>query len=543
MLTDKIKYCERLGKRAQDKMELWKPHWERIAFLCDPRYYGKIVGKTAVAQNYIGRFKYADTLMRGCQRWANAVAGLTTPENEKWQKFAFTGETDYEVSAWLDFLTDKVFARRYAMGANFSAANYESLKNLCIYGFSVMGIFSENGGLKYKTYRLTDWAIDQNSSDEIDTFYRLGLEMDDSDLYLNFGTAAKPLLKYDDGKTKHNVNTFLGLNHYYIEGSPFKNNKKWVMMSWCADTLLEEKYFDLCPLVCQRNEVSPNQNDPYCISPAMYASSAQQVLNDMVRMNLKAANGKVSPVYLGYKDNIDLSRFRPDSYVPNALNADGKPYVQKLDLAGEIPFSLEMIQFYQQEIEKALNLDLFVLFANNDKQMTATEISQIAREKAVLQNSFISKRQSQFLEKEAELNVYYGLKDGAFGEVPQQIWDMLSKKGLEMTIQYDNEISRRMRMSELEANNILIQTAGALANIGQQQVIDRLNGDEMLKATREIMGAKTTALKSDEQVEELAKAKQQQQNAEARAQMAAEAAKLQLESAKAGMAGMGGDLL
>jgi len=124
--------------------------------------------------------------------------------------------------------------------------------------------------------------------------------------------------------------------------------------------------------------------------------------------------------------------------------------------------------------------------------------------------------------------------------VPEDVLDMLQNKGVEMTILYDNEITRRIRGNEIEANNILIQTAGALANIGQQQVIDRINGDEMLKAVREITGAKTKVLKSDDETLALQKAKREQENAQAQAQMAAEAAKLQLESAKAGMAGMGG---
>lgn len=541
---EKIKYCERLYNIAQEKQSYWKPHWERIAFLCDPRYYGKIMAKPAAAQNYIGRFKYADTLMNACNQWANAVAGLTTPENEKWQKFTFAGEQDYETQAWLDFLTDRVFARRYAMGADFSDQNFEALKNLCVYGFSVMGVFRRPGGIKYKTYSLTDWAIDADAEGETS---RLAgeKEMDDADLFKAFGEAARPLLKYDGGQSKHKVRTVFAKNNYFIKDSPFKEHKKYFCLSWCGEHILEEKFFDLSPFIVQKYENSQNANDPYCVSPAMYASSAQQVLNDMVRICLKAANGKASPVYLGYKDNIDLSRFRPDSYVPGAISAEGKPYVQPMALAGDIPFTVEWINYFQTQIEKALGLDVFLTFLNNEKKTTATEVGQMAREKAVLQNIFISKRQTQFLEKEAELNVYYGLLDGDFGTVPDGVMDMLQNKGVEMTILYDNEITRRMRMNEIEANNILIQTAGALANIGQQQAIDRINGDEMLKAVREIMGAKTLALKSDEQVAELQKARAEQENAQARAQMAAEAAKLQLESAKAGMAGMGagGDLI
>ena len=538
-MYQKIKFCKKLGQKAREKQEYWKPHWENIAFLCDPRYYGKIMSKPAVAQNYIGRYKYADTLMIACDQFANAVAGLTTPENEKWQKFAFAGEGDYGTSAWLDFLTDRVFARRYAMGADFSVSNFEALKNLCVYGFSVMGVLPRPGGIKYKTYSLTDWAIDCDAEGETSVFFR-EREMDDADLFEAFGPAAKPLLKYDEGASKRTVYTILAKNRYYVKGSPFKTNKKFFSLSWADDEILEEKYFDLCPLIVQKYENSQNANDPYCVSPAMYASSAQRTLNDMIRMCLKAANGKVSPVYLGYKDNIDLSRFRPDSYVPGAISAEGKPYVQPMALAGDIPFTVEWINYFKEQIERALGLDVFLTFLNNEKKMTATETSQIAREKAVLQNIFLSKRQSQFLEKEAELNVYYGLKDGAFGEVPEDVLDMLQNKGVEMTILYDNEITRRIRANEIEANNILIQTAGALANIGQQQVIDRINGDEMLKAVREITGAKTKVLKSDDETLALQKAKREQENAQAKAQMAAEAAKLQLESAKAGMAGMGG---
>lgn len=535
MLQDKISYCERLGKAAKDKQTYWKPHWERVAFLCDPRYYGKVMSQPAIAQNYVGRYKYADTLMIACDRWAQAVAGLTTPETEKWQKFTFVGDTNYETAAWLDFLTDRVFARRYAMGSNFSEANYEALKLLCVYGFAVMGITRENGGIKYKTYRLTDWAIDQDNSDQINVFFNDTFEYNDADLFKRFGEAARPFFKYDECKSRQKVKTLVGENYYYIKGSPFKNRKRWFSLSWIDDKIIEEKFFDLCPLVCQRYEISPNQNDPYSLSPAMYASAAQQTLNDMIRMCLKAANNKVSPVYLGYKDNIDLSRFRPDSYIPHAMTAEGRPVVQPMALSGDIPFTTEWINYFQQQIEKALGLDLFVLFANKEKTMTATEIMQVARERAVLQNIFISKRQSQFLEKEAELNVYYGLQDNAFGDVPPEVLDMLQNKGVEMTIQYDNEISRRMRMSEIEANNLLIQTAGALANIGQQQVIDRINGDDMLKDTREILGARVQSLKSDEQVAQLAKAKQRQENAQTQAAMAAEAARLQLETAKAGL--------
>jgi hypothetical protein len=532
-----VQWLLRKGTRALDKQAYWKPKWERISFLCDPRYYGKIIGMPAVAQNYTGAYKYADTLRQGCKRWADAVAGLTTPENEKWQRFAFKGADNYETSEFLDYLTDRVFARRYAMGSNFSFANTEGLRMLCIYGFSVMRAYRWRGGMRYKTYRLTDWAIDQNVDDEVD-FYVKSAELNDEDLYATFGESARPYLTFDDrGEKKTKITQIIMRNPQYIRGGVFAENKEWAQFSIAKEKeIFDVQYSDLCDMITQKFETSPNSNDPYSLSPAMYAAATQETLNEMIRMCLKAANNQVAPVYLGHKANIDFLRFRPENYVGGMLDAQGNPLVKPMTLSGGIPFTMEWISYFQQQIEKELGLDLFVLFANNEKQMTATEIQQVARERSILQNGFIALRQSQFLEKEAQLNVYNGMLDDAFGDAPADIAEAIRNNGLEMAIQYDNEISRRMRMGELEANNMIIQQAGALAGIGKQQVLDRINEDNMLKDTRDILGAKTNVLKSDEEMAEIQKAKAEQARAEQEAQLALQAAQFQLEQQKAGVA-------
>ena len=525
----KFTFLTGLLEQLKDKRRPWETWWERVAFLTDPRFYGKISGSYAApGQIYTGRKKYDNTLAVGMMRWASAIEGLTTPRNEVWQNLRFTeGAEGYDSRVWADRTRDKLFARRYEAGSGFCRANYAALYLMGVYGTSVMGVFKRPGGkIRYKAYGPKDWFIDVNAQGEVDTFMRQ-FEVDDRGLTEIFGERAKEALSHDDLKTKHRVITAVIPNDYYIPGAPFKKNFRYTVMSWIEDKeyVLQEDYLHVCPLICQRYEPMPNLNDPYAMSLAMLASSDQSTLNEMVRMCLRAADNQTSPVILGYQDNVDVKRLRPNMYVPGGVSVEGRPLVQPLALGGNQPFSLEWIRQYKQNISDFLGLDLFMMLASKNKQMTAEEVRHLAQEQAVMLGPLSASRESQFLEPETNINLQYGFEDGVFDPLPQSVTQAAAEGHGNVVVEYDNPINRAQKMAQVNGTMQLISTAGMLDPI-DPHVKKRVNADKILQNTRDILGVDTDVLFSDEQVRQMDEAEAQAAQQQAQAAQMLQAAQL-----------------
>ncbi len=528
-MRKRIKYLSGLLEQLKDKRRPWETWWERIAYLVDPRYYSKISGGYAApGQIYTGRKKYDNTLAVGMMRWASAIEGLTTPRNEIWQNLRFTeGADGYDSRVWADKTRDKLFARRYQSGSGFSRANYQALWIMGVYGTSVMGMFKRpGGGLRYHTYHPNDWFLDVNAEGEVDTFMRC-FEADDRRLLQIFGPRAKEAFSNDDLKTKHRVITAVLPNDYFIPGAAFKENFKYCVFSWVEDKniVLQNDFLHVCPLICQRYEPMPNLNDPYAMSLAMLASSEQATLNEMVRMCLRAADNQTSPVILGYKDNVDVKRFRPNNYVPGALNEDGKPLVQPFSVGGNQPFTLEWIRQYKQNISDFLGLDLFMMLASKNKQMTAEEVRHLAQEQAVMLGPLNASRETQFMEKETNINLQYGFEDGVFDELPQSVLEAASQGRGNVVVEYDNPINRAQKMAQINGTMQIISTAGMLEPI-DPHVKKRVNADKILQNTRDILGVDTDVLFSDEEVRAMDEAEARAAQEQAQAAQMLQAAQL-----------------
>lgn len=520
MSLHKIKYLSALLDGLKDKRRPWERWWDKIAFLTDPRYYGKLDGRySAPGQISIGRKKYDNTLTVGMMRWASAIEGLTTPRNETWHNLRFTDGADgYDSRVWADRTRDKLFARRYAAGSGFSRANYTALWIMGVYGTSVMGVFKRPGArVRYHAYHPTDWFLDVNAEGNVDTFMR-EFEADDRQLFQIFGSRAKEAFSYDNLKTKHKVVTAVIPNDYYIPGAPFQENFKYNVFSWIKDkdTVLQNSFMHVCPLICQRYEPLPNLNDPYAMSLAMLAACDQNTLNEMVRMCLRSADNQTSPVILGYQDNVDVKRFRPNTYVPGTLNEEGKPLVQPFNLGGNQPFTLEWIRAYKESISQFLGLDLFMMLASKNKQMTAEEVRHLAQEQGIMLGPLAASRESQFSEPEIEINLQYGFEDGAFDPLPETVLRAVKNGTGNMVVEYDNPINRSQKMAQINGTMQLISTAGMLDPI-DPHVKKRINADRILQNTRDILGVDTEVLLSDEEVKALdeAEAAAAQQSAQA----------------------------
>lgn len=519
MSLAKIKYLSALLDSLKDKRRPWEQWWNQIAFLTDPRYYGKVDGRyNTPGQFSIGRKKYDNTLAVGMMRWTSAIEGLTTPRNETWHNLRFADGADgYDSRVWADKTRDKLFERRYAAGSGFSRANYTALHIMGIYGTSVMGVFKRPGKrIRYHAYHPADWFLDINAEGETDTFMR-EFEADDRQLLQIFGPRAKEAFSNDGLKTKHKVVTAVIPNDYFIAGAPFKQNFRYNVFSWIEDKnlVLQNDFMHVCPLICQRYEAMPNSNDPYAISLAMLAACDQNTLNEMVRMCLRSADNQTSPVILGYQDNVDVKRFRPNTYVPGTVSEDGRPLVQPMSLGGNQPFSLEWIRAYKESISQFLGLDLFMMLAQKNKQMTAEEVRHLAQEQGIMLGPLSASRESQFSEKEIAINLQYGFEDGAFDELPETVLEAVKNGTGNLVVEYDNPINRAQKMAQVNGTMQLISTAGMLDPI-DPHVKKRINADRILQNTRDILGVDTEVLLSDEEVRALDEAEAAaQQNAQA----------------------------
>ena len=461
-------------------------------------------------------------------RFSAALASLATPKNRMWHDVKPVDEDlaeDEEVKVYTDAVRARLFSARYS--ANFDTAVQECYTDAGVFGNACMYIGDRLGhGLYYRhvpleqaywqcdEYGVVDWVNREFSMTARAAYQRFGDKLPqiildalthDPNRQFWFLHVVKPRKDRDEQRGD-------------ARGMAFES----VYISFVDQRIVWEGGFRTMPYAILRFTGDANYGEGPC---ALVLPDIKQ-LNLMNRDVIQAAQRVVNPALLAAHDGV----FSPAgiNLTPGAVNyggvdESGRPRLIPLDLGGNLPIGIEMMDQKRRIINDALWNTLFQILVDTPT-MTATEAMLRAQEKGALLAPAANRVESEFLEPTINRELDILASHGDLPDMP----DALAERGGQYQIEYTNDLARYRRMDEGTAIMRAVEQLAPLAQAGGPEVLARVNWGEAAKVVLSVNGVPASVIRSDEQVQAILEQQaqeQQQQQILAAAPIAASAAK------------------
>lgn len=522
----------------------WESLWKDIAKYVSPRrspgIQGTITSPTTEEESRlfdITAGQAAMTLSNGCLAWMS-------PQETPW--FSFTPDQnteDDEAAKWLNKCT--VTTRECLGRSNFYTAVHEFYLDRSTFGTGCL--YVEPSKKRTKRINAQCWAIgsyviDEDDEGEIDTVVR-EMIMTPRTAAQKFGeeNLSPPMQKKlkDGGVQCMEQCKFL---HFIYprdkkdrrEGSlaPEDMAIACVYMEEANSYVVRVSGYDEMPVMVSRYlEWGSNMGTLYGWSPSFAALPEARQVNFLQKMMDALAEKMAFPPILA-PDELE------GEIDPNAAGVTyfDKTLAQSLPkewmTAGRYDVGKDRVMERQNAIKQAFHVDLFQMFAQLDKQMTAREVAERSSEKLIQFSPTFARMTTELFNPLLERLFGMGIRDGWFGEVPESLLLDLGN-GMAMIdppqVLYSSRIALALRALPVLALHRMIELTAGMAQF-DMSVVDNFNMDEAWQ-----MAALNEALpegiaRSKNEVEEIrqarAEALQAQQEQQQAAMMAEGAAKL-----------------
>jgi hypothetical protein len=497
----------------------WESHWQEVAERVWPSM-AEMTGWRTPGEKRT-ELIFDSTPVRALPRFAAAMDSMLTPQTQKWHGLE-TGipelDDNIEVRRWLEAVRDRMFRARYAPSANFASQMFECWMALGAFGTHLLFIDEIPGvTLRYRAIPLSEAVIDIDHQGRIDTVYRcFELTARQAVAVKEWqGKLPEQIVKSAEGSTPNRKFEFLHCvrpNDEYRQGMAGPQGMKWQSRYIAREglTVLEESGYRTMPYSVGRYITGPREI--YGRSPAMEALADIKSLNEMEKTMLRVGHRMVDPPLILMEDGA----LSPFSLRPNALNygylrEDGEPLVKQLEMGGAYPIGVEMSDQKRKAINDSFLVTLFQILIEEPHVMTATEVLQRAQEKGALLGPTGGRQQSESLgptiDRELDLLSYAGVLPP-----PPPVMQEYLASGGSVLPSYTGPLARLMKAEEATGILRTIEAIVPLAQVtGDLKVLRRINADESVKILAEANGVPAKALRSDEELEAMDAAEQEQQ--------------------------------
>ena len=451
-------------------------------------------------------------------RFAAALKAFLTPSGRKWHGLT-TEQADLDISPavarYLEEVRDILFKCRMAPEANFENQIILAYLSLGVLGTAVLLIDDVMGrGLRYQCIPLHEVFLDQNAVGRVDTVFRV-YKLSARQAVGEFGDAVPESIKRDAEDPGH-----MDKEYEFIHGvfprADFEPGRADALnmtvasihIARAAKVVVRESGYRTMPYAVSRFNVVPGQ--VYGRSPAMDVMADIVQVNAMKKTMLRAAEKMVDPPLLLPEDDV-LSAFslKAGSLNYGGLDDQGRQRVQPLQLGGDLPIGMEMINEARKTINEAFYINLFQILVESPEK-TATEVVERAQEKAQLLAPMMGRQQAELLRPIIDREVDILSAAGVIPPVPEE----LAEYGADVHPKYDTPMTAALDASDAQA---VVQVFQAVAGMAQHNpaVLDTINFDEAAKIVIKSFGAPAAIQNDDDKVAEIreARAEQQQQAA------------------------------
>jgi hypothetical protein len=497
--------------------------WREIDYYVDPFGAGGFNKTTTPSRDVEDLFDV--TAIDGLDRYTAAIAGITIPRQQRWHGLEF-GDPELmkivNVQRWCEHATDVLFKMRYAPDSGFEAQMYEDIRQEGKYGTSALWIgerFGDGYGLFYKAVHLSEIFVDENFSGRVDTVHRR-YETTLKQAAREHGAenlSAKSRADLEDPKKCNRPIEILHVirpNAIYEPG--FFGAKGFLVESLYIEIAekhrISRKGFHSMPIPVSRHITGPR--DVYGRSPAMKVLATTKGVNQMSRTIIDAGNRAVDPPLL-YADDADITKIvtRPGGATAGGVNEQGQPLIHPLITGAQLPIGMELVEQERGVIKRAFLDEFFRLLTDPSDRMTATQVMETLQKEGVLVAPYAGRRETEKLGPMVGRELDLLMRAGKIAPFPDEVREAKAKPCVNMT----NPLSRMARAEEVTGFTRLVEIGIQAAGAGRQDALDRINFDEGMKVSAEVLGVRPSLVYSDD---ELAAIRQEKASQTQQAQVA-----------------------
>lgn len=286
------------------------------------------------------------------------------------------------------------------------------------------------------------------------------------------------------------------------------------------DKLLGEEGFDRFPALAARWDV--NGNDVYGTGPGHDAMGDMKEANFFKSRRALAIDYQTNPPLQvpGTLRTAGLNRFPGGvTYVDQTGPENSVQSLWKVDLN---------LQHLDASLQEVIHLikghfyeDLFLMLANDTRSgITATEVAERHEEKLLMLGPVLERLHNELLDPLIGFTFAQMLEAGILPKPPEAL------QGADVAVQYISTLAQAQRAVGLSSFDRFIATVGSIAQqTGDPATWDKVDTDQIIDEYAEGLGITPEAVRSDEMVAEIRKARQEAAQAQTAATAAAEGAK------------------
>lgn len=386
--------CERYAKLKGDRAP-WDTAWQEIADYMMPRKAGITSAEYTPNSSKESRL-FDTTAADGLQTMASGLMSWRVSTQHPWFSFGpdLQQRGSDKVKNWLQDCTD--LAREYLAKSNFYTETHEDYLNHIAFGTSCLFLEGDEpkyGGVNFRSMANGTYCVEEDSRGRANGFWREFILTAQQAVEM-FGqeNVGEKIAKAAGGDGAKPVDKFTFLHHVCRRPDESRSpqkldslNKPWMScyVEMGEKKLVREAGYDDFPFAVGRYLRWEGMGDPtpYGYSPGFAALPDQRQLNFLQCMMDVLAEKEAFPPIIA-PDDLEGELYmsaRGITYFNSSLEKDKFP--RRLIEPGRYDIGKDRVEMRRQVLETKFHVDLFRMFAQLDKQMTAREVAERAGEK------------------------------------------------------------------------------------------------------------------------------------------------------------------
>lgn len=467
---------------------------------------------------------YDATATWAVDRLASGLEGLIMPQSEMWHGlvpndlFAMNNEPTDEEVEWLENLRNFQFRVRYDAASGFQSAVQTALRRLVAFGNSLVFVEEGYGNVlvRYRHIPISEVYLTEDCYGQLDGVWRvysLTARQAAQKVALGIWKTLPPKLAEAANKPALADKPYQFI-HVVAPRGDFGSMSEGVQRAPIAsihvavdDKVIvgESGYWEM-PFIDFRWLPEPGR--VYGEGPVMRVLADIQSLQLMAKNEMIASQQSIDPPLLIARNGVmNRPDTNPGSPILGGIDANGREMVKPLQLGQRIDFAQAVIQAKRENLRESLYINLFALMVQTPR-MSATESLIRANEKGELlgpAGSRIQESLSRLIERELGILSRFGLYErGSVFKPPRSI------EGRNVGPKFTSQLDRIRRAKDAEAVIRTLEIVSPMAQI-DQGVFDNFDTDETTRTVAEVFGMPRKTLKRREEVVEIRKAREQQQ--------------------------------
>jgi hypothetical protein len=460
-ITDK--FSELRGERLP-----YEATWEDLAKYFHP--YREDLFNNKVKGLVLGRYLYDPTGVSAVRMLAEGLFGYLMSPAIDWFRLEISDNENPDVTLWLESVVKGLYAalRR----SNFYSEIVEFLTDGITFGTGVLYHEEnlEDGTIFYKVISPGCVWVDEDAYGRVRTIFR-------RDTYSLAQAQSKFKNCTEEGRFIHVV---------MPDGDRWKST--WYHEK--SGKIVRKGKYEAFPYIVWR--CIKNPQSAYGFSPALMALPSVKTLNKIRKTLLEAALLSVKPpLNVPAEADVDLT--------PNGINYYDNPndIIKPVNLGIDFPIGREREEVIQKSVRDFFNIDFFLMFAHQERAMTATEVVGRQGEKAAILGNMVGRLTGELLDSVIEGAYGIEYRAGRLTELPETLKDQVS-----VDIEYLGPLAvAQKKLFQSKGLNHALEEIAPILEL-KPETSANIDWDYLVRYAYEVAGAPAKGLKDKDDVEE-----------------------------------------